>query len=366
MPAVADGAAALGSDLPLPDDTVDCRGEDPQASSPTCSIAQIDLAGSKVVVPEDGEIVGWTVRGARGELALDVIRPRGEDTIRVARSQWESVSNEAPSRFPTSLPVERGDVIGVELGQGGAIGVTDTEGATTNRWLAPTGGAYGKPDFDEGTGFDLQVLVRAEFVAGATPKPPPQLTGAEALNAPDGRVRKESPVESSQPGVTARVELVEVRGKVALDLIRDGRRTARTFLPDLVAGGDPIDLSIYDYPDQGVSEAGVSWVNPSSGRSIFHFLRISGPRAQVHRLVAWRTSGNKTSPLRTWPSCSALKAAAGRSCSTGTPLALSASCRSGGIASASAAMRVTSFRSPGTRRCRVCMRCSSDSGGPGP
>ena len=188
--AVPPGAQALGSDLAPPERAVDCRGEAPTPASPSCSIVQSELPGSDVLIPADGVITGWTVRGASGDVALDVIRPRGGETVRVAQSQWEYAGNPAPTDFETRLAVEAGDQIGVELGPGASIGVTEAEGATTQRWLRPLGGAYGSPDQGEGTGFDYEVAVRAEFVPGERVEPPEHLTGAAAANAPDGRVRE--------------------------------------------------------------------------------------------------------------------------------------------------------------------------------
>ena len=141
------------------------------ARSPARSY-QAKAPGAQLIAPADGTIVGWSVRGARGELALDVIRPGGEDTIRVSRSQWEAAGNFAPHRFKTDQPVERGDQIGVQMGPGARIGVRDSGGATTDRWLRPLGGFYGRPDRGPGTGFDHEVLVRAEFVPGRKPAEP--------------------------------------------------------------------------------------------------------------------------------------------------------------------------------------------------
>ncbi len=275
VPAVAAGAQALGSDLGPPDRSLDCRGRAPSRDSPSCSIVQTALPGAQLLAPADGAIVGWAVRGARGEVALDVIRPGGNETTRVGRSQWESAGNPAPFHFPANLPVERGDQIGVELGPGAAIGVGPAEGATTERWLSPAGGAYGSPDRKPGTGFDHELLVRADFVPGAELRTPTQLTGAEADRAPDGRVRKREEVEISKPPTTVTVELVEVGDRVALDLVRGGRRVARTFLPGLIPGGEPIDVKTYTYEGERYSEVDVWWVNPNSGRLIFHFLNAS-------------------------------------------------------------------------------------------
>jgi hypothetical protein len=215
------------------------------------------------------------VRGAQGDVALEVIRPGGDDTIRVGRSQFESAGNPAPHGFETSLPVERGDLLGVSLAEGAQIGITETTGATTQRWLATLGGFYGSPDREEGTGFDFEVALRADFVPGAELEPPEQLKGAQAANAPDGTVRKRAAVEISKPRSIANVELVEVGNRVALDLVRDGRRLARMFVPGAVPGGDIGDLKFFSFEGESFSEIAVFWVNPNTGRLIQHFYTVS-------------------------------------------------------------------------------------------
>ena len=275
VPAVSEGAEPLGSALGMPSASLDCRGAEPEPGSTPCAIAQTELPGAQLLVPADGKITGWTVRGASGEVALDVIRARGDDTARVARSQWESVGNDAPHRFAADLPVERGDLLAIELGPGASIGVAETAGASTDRWFEPVGGAYGSPDREGATGFDYELLLRADFVAGGEPAQPRKLTGDAAADAPDGRVRERVEVEISKPPATVDVELVEVGGKVALDLYRGERRIERVFVPGLLPGGQPADLEVYTYEGEGYSEIDVWWVNPNSGRMTFHFFNAS-------------------------------------------------------------------------------------------
>jgi hypothetical protein len=274
VPPVPAGALSLGSELPEPDRSVDCNGRAPASGAEACAIAQTKLPGAEIVVPADGEVVGWAARGASGELALDVIRPRGPDTARVGRSQFESAGNAAPHYFHAALPVEAGDVLALELGSGASIGVRDTADAATERWLEPEGGAYGLPDQAEGTGLDDEVMLRADFVPGGRPTPPRQLLGAAAASAPPGTVRKRIPVRISEPPARVEVAAVEIGGRVALDLFQDGQRRARMFVPGLLPGGQPIDLDSYTYEGEPAAEADLWWVNPNSGRLIFRFFGV--------------------------------------------------------------------------------------------
>ncbi|HYH62969.1 MAG TPA: serine/threonine-protein kinase [Solirubrobacterales bacterium] len=275
LPVVQEGATALGSDLDIPDRSVDCDGEVATPRSTPCSIVQAELPGQDLLIPSDGVITGWTVRGAQGEIALDVIRPRGADTIRIARSQFEYAGNAAPHHFETRIPVEAGDQIGVQLTPGASIGVTDTEGATTLRWLEPVGGFYEAPDKEEGTGFDYEVALRAEFVPGAKVELPRFLTGAAAASAPDARVRDTAFAEVDKPSAKLRLELSEIDGKVVLDVFEKGKRNVRVFIQDLEPGGLPVDLRAHDAPGEPTIGAEVWWVNPTSGRMIFQAFSLT-------------------------------------------------------------------------------------------
>jgi serine/threonine kinase PknH len=266
VPPLEPGATALGSDLTLPTRSLDCRGREPEGSSPSCAVVQQELPGAQLLVPEDGVITGWAVRGASGEMALGVIRPGGDDTIRIALSDRESVGNEAPHYFETEIPVEQGDLVDVELSPGATIGVLETEGATTQRWLKPEGGFFGRPDRGAGTGFDYELALRADLVPGAKPEVPEQLLGKAAARAPDGVVRKSADVDISTPADTVTIELVEVKGKVYLDLLNDGRRRARIGVPGLLPGGQLVGLELLPLDGEPFSAVGVSWINPNSGR----------------------------------------------------------------------------------------------------
>lgn len=272
-PPVPASAQPLGSGLSEPDRSVGCSGGAPEGPG-TCAVAQTELPGAELVAPADGKIVGWAVTGASGEMALDVIRPRGADTLRVTRSLFESAGNEAPHYFPTSLPVEKGDVVALALGPGASIGVRDTDGAATERWLDPLGGIYGQPDEGEGSGFDYELMLRADFVAGGAIVQPEQLLGAAAAKAPSGTVRERRPLKISEPPTRVELALVEVGQRVALDVFQQGRRRARMFVPDMLPGGQPIELGAVTFPGEGFGEANTWWVNQNSGRLIFHHFTV--------------------------------------------------------------------------------------------
>jgi protein kinase-like protein len=274
VPAVPAGAVPLGSDLSRAGVPVDCRGRTASFASPPCSIIQAALPGAKLVAAQDGAVFGWTVRGARGELALQVLRRRESKTFQIARSQYEIVPDERPHHYATNLEVERGDVIGIEVSGGASIGVRrGARGAGTERWFPPLRGYEQKPDVGPGTGFDHEVLVRIDYFPGRRRQLPEQVLLPEAATLPVGKVRARSRMKLID-GRRLDVLLVEVGSRVAFDLFRHRRRVARAFVPDLRPGGEILDFGAHAYEDDPSGDAGVAWLNPNSGRFLEHYFVV--------------------------------------------------------------------------------------------
>lgn len=168
VPTVGAGFTVVGSDLKAVDGikTEGCDAEPPSPDSVACSIAQTDLPRQVTVVPKAGLIRAWTVRGATGEVALQVIRTSGDRTVQVSRSATERVPTTGPHRFTTSLQAGVGDVIAVVLAPGAGVGMRPSPQAATVRWDAPVeaGADAGKGR----VGLRREMLVRAELEPGAT------------------------------------------------------------------------------------------------------------------------------------------------------------------------------------------------------
>jgi hypothetical protein len=274
-PAPLPGMTVLGSDLSRPGTTLDCRARRPTPRSTSCAIAQAQLPGRTLVVPEDGVIRRWSVRSARGELSLAVLRRHANGTSQVARSRNEFAENDGVFTFPTDLPVQRGDLVGLVVIQGSGVGArTGVKGATTERWLPNIHGAT-RPNLPAGSGFDNELLLRVEYLAGGEPRVPRQLVGAAAAAAPAGRVEKRKRLRYAG-GPPAEIDLVAVGGRYVLDERLHGRRTVRIDVPDFVPGaGDIITFDTYAE-------------DPGSGLGVYlEYLATNSARVQNHFYAAF-------------------------------------------------------------------------------
>jgi hypothetical protein len=271
VPAPLAGMRVLGSDLSQPGKTLDCDGHAPTPSSTGCAIAQAQLPGHTLVVPEDGVIRRWAVRSARGELSLAVLRPHSDGTTQVARSRNEFAENDRVFAFPTDLPVQRGDRLGLIAIEGSGVGArSGVDGATTDRWI-PNVASPSDPTSGPGTGFDNELLLRVDYLPGGQPRLPRQVAGPAAAKLPNGQVEKATPVTYAS-GPVAQIDLVAIDGRYVLDQVIGGRRTARIVVPGFIpAHGDVITYDVY--AEEKGSGLGIylEYVATNSARVQSHF-----------------------------------------------------------------------------------------------
>jgi hypothetical protein len=276
LPEVEDGAVALGSVLAAgPIDSVDCAGRAPSGASQACTLVQTALPGRPIAPGRAGVVRRWVVRGARGELALQVIRPRGDRYVSVARSRHELVPDDGVHVMSANLPVRPGDWIGVELGPGAAIGVRrDVPGAATARWMGPLFLEARPVEQGPGSGFDHELLLRVDYEPGARVRVPGRLSGRAARLAPDGRTLRARTIEAGG-GELRRVKIVEVEDGIAVDLFAGDRRLARLPAPDADPAGRLLTLTPVS------TTAILRWGNPD-GRTIVHEYTVE-PRTLTPR-----------------------------------------------------------------------------------
>jgi hypothetical protein len=221
------GLQYVGSSLDGPPGRpLDCRGRPPGPASPGCTVVQSALPGGTVVVPRNGVIRDWQVRGARGEMTLVVTRPREGGSFQVATSDTETVGSADVQSFDADVDVERGDLVGVHLTQGSGVGIRDgADGATTERWIPPLTGLNRKPDRRAGTGFDHEVLLRVGVLPGGAHRKPHQVAGRDAAALPAGKVLRRRSLRLE--GKRIDFAVVQVGDQFAVDQFADGRRASR-------------------------------------------------------------------------------------------------------------------------------------------
>jgi len=233
---------------------------------------QTALSGQKLVVPEDGVIRRWGVRSARGEFAVSVVRPRGDVNFQVARSQNEFAGNGGVHLFETDLAVERGDLVGLVVLPGSAVGArTGVEDARTARWI---------PDLSTGKrtdrGFDNELLFRVEYLRGGQQRLPKLVTGAAAADLKPGRVVRRKRLRFTN-GRPVEVVLVSLGNRFALDEFLEGRRAARIDVP-LDFRPDAGQIRTFEpYVEASVGEqVGVSieYARDHSARLLRHFYSV--------------------------------------------------------------------------------------------
>ncbi len=233
---------------------------------------QTELPEHTLVVPDDGTIRRWGVRSSRGEVALSVIRPRGEDTFQIARSRNEFVGNDGVHIFTTDLAVERGDLVGLALLPGSAAGARmDVDGARTTRWIPDP--ATAEP---EESGFEHELLLGVEYVRGGQQRLPDQVTGAAAAKLKPGRVVKQQRLRFKS-GRPVEIRLVALPDRYALDEFIDGRRTARSDVPRDFVPGEGRILTFEVYAESSVPEqlgVFIEYARNDSARILGHFYAV--------------------------------------------------------------------------------------------
>jgi hypothetical protein len=220
-------------------------------------------------VPADGVIRRWAVRSARGELALSVIRPRGDDIFQVARSRHEFVGNAGVHVFDTDVAVERGDLVGVIAFAGSAVGLRPgVEGGKTRRWIPEL--PLGEPA-PPGTAEEL--LLRVDFVRGGQQRLPRQVTGAAAAELEPGKVVRRSRLRFAS-GRPFEIALVALGERFAVDQFLGGRRVARIDVPADFRAGEGRILAFHASADPSQDEAGgvyLEYARNESARILSHF-----------------------------------------------------------------------------------------------
>lgn len=251
------GTRPIGSDLaPGGISSVDCNGRTPDGSSLACTISQREFAGRAIVVPRNGTITSWAVRGASGTLSLQVLRGRGSRLVQVGKSADEAVPGAGVHVARANLAVAAGDRVALEVAPGTAVGIRrGGPQASTDRWFGPLLKPARPPERPAGTGLDHELLLRVDVSPEAGVPATPALRGERAANVAGGRRIASRTIAVGQ-GEVRTVTVVVLGGAVAMDLFDGTRRLARVPLPQADGRGQLVAFT------GGAGAARVRWRNP--------------------------------------------------------------------------------------------------------
>ncbi len=252
------GADVLGSALsPAGMRSLDCNGRPPTEASQQCMLVQTRLPGRALGASRAGAVRRWAVRGARGEMALQILRPRGRTLDPIARTPFVRIADPGVHVLAANLPVRAGDLVGLRLAPGATIGMRRTvNGATTTRLFGSLLRSTGRVQRGAGSGLDHEILLRVAYVPGARVSSPGLLTGPAAERAPAGRSLAARDVEP-RPGQLRTVALVAVGDRIAIDLLDGARRVARLPVADANPRGRLLGVDSFGEP-----RVRLRWRNP--------------------------------------------------------------------------------------------------------
>ncbi len=270
VPPPPSGTRPIGSDLATDAfASVDCGGRPVSGASPSCTISQRTLDGRPVTVPADGTITSWAVRGARGTLALQVLRGRGDRLLDVARSADATIPDAGVYLVRSRLPVAAGDRVALLMTPGSAIGIRrDAPGAQVERWLGPLLEPARPPERGARSGFDHELLLRVDVAAEAGADRVAPVRGAAAARAQPGRRLAERDVRIGR-GQFRTVAVVVLGGGVAVDLLDGVQRVARAPVAGANGRGRLAALR------EGDGSVTVRWRN-TDGRVVVRRFRVGG------------------------------------------------------------------------------------------
>ncbi len=256
----------LGSELaPGPAEAVGC-GEDQSPNTPACTLVHSSAAGSSVTVERAGVVRSWAVRGASGDIALQVVGRRGGDPFLRSFSSVETLADDGPHAFAANVPVEAGDRIGVLLAAGASVGTRPIAGASFRKreGTIPFDPVAGSSERAQG-----ELLLRVDIEPGGEPELA-QVTGRRAREVPAGDVLAELGLHLRGERET-RAQVVEVEGAIALDLVRGRTRIARVDVSDADANGTLISLDGDCGFQRGLC---LRWLNRGESIAVIHAYRL--------------------------------------------------------------------------------------------
>lgn len=136
--------------------------------------------GAHSTSPVNGTVIAWHVLGASGgPFELRVLRPSGGSYLGAGTSAPMTPSSPALQTFPTNLPIQAGDVVGLDnSATSDKIGVAPSPGALFGAWVPPLPDGSSQPP--------AETAPNAEIAYNAVVQPAPTLT---AISPTSGSIK---------------------------------------------------------------------------------------------------------------------------------------------------------------------------------
>jgi len=131
-------------------------------------------AGAHASSPVNGTITQWRVNTVTpGQFALRVLRPASSGQYTGVGRVSQTVTSPGPHSFPASLAIQTGDLIGLDIPDGGAVAAENANGSTYLRWVPAL--AEGLPEgSDSDFGGEIGLSADIQSPEPQAPSAPPK------------------------------------------------------------------------------------------------------------------------------------------------------------------------------------------------
>ena len=128
--------------------------------------------GAQVSSPVSGTITQWHVTTiTSGQFALRVLRPAGSAGYTGAGRAVQGVANPGFHTFTTNLPIQSGDLIGVDISDGAAVAAENANGSSYLRWAPALLDGSTRPS-DSDFGGEVLLSADVQYPDPASPATP--------------------------------------------------------------------------------------------------------------------------------------------------------------------------------------------------
>lgn len=159
------------------------------------TLANIALGepGAIVTSPVTGTIVRWRITTTgTGQYSLRVLRPVGSAQYTAVGTDPQTVSSAGAQTFSSSLPMQAGDLLGVDIPANGGIAGVQAPGSNWALWSGSVGSSPAMPANQAHNGFELYLNADVEYT------PTPDRVPASPESSPKKCERKKSEEKSKR------------------------------------------------------------------------------------------------------------------------------------------------------------------------